>query len=316
MVPSSSVTYTTDDGWTGQIRHYAADGPPVLLVHGMGANHYNWDFRPEVSLAAWLQERGYDVWIPALRGDQDTVAPSRRARRSITFDDLAVHDVPAILDTVRGVTGDAQVSWVGHSMGGMLLYTTLAQWPDRIAAGVTIGSPATFPDTLWEHRALGHVGWALAGRGRFPGAVLARWSSAMFGLKTPLFGLIADRENLDVPVANGLARVALTDLSRPMARQAASWMKAGTITRVDGSAWVEHGADVPLLAIGASHDKVVPPANVEATCVLFPACDYVLAGTATGFSRDYGHVDAVLGTTAPLEVYPLIGAFLDAHPAQ
>lgn len=313
MVPTGVVSYTTDDGWDGQIRHYAGDGPSVLLVHGMGANHYNWDFRPEVSLAAWLQERGYDVWIPALRGDSDTVAPSRRAWRSTTFDDIAIHDIPAILDAVRDHTGDAKIAWVGHSMGGMLLYTTLAQWPDRIEAGVTIGSPATFPDTRWEHRVLGRSGWALRGRGRLPGALAARWASSMFGLDTPMFGLIADRDNLDAAEANGLARVGLTDISRPMARQAASWMKAGTITRVDGSVWVEGGADVPMLALGASHDKIVPAANVEASCALFPACTYTLLGTAAGLSRDYGHVDAVLGTTAPDEVYPLVGAFLDAQ---
>jgi polyhydroxyalkanoate synthase subunit PhaC len=313
MVPSEALTYSTDDGWRGEIRHYPADGPAVLLVHGMGANHYNWDFRPEVSLAAWLQERGYDVWIPALRGDSDSTEPSRRARRSITFDDIAIHDIPAILDVVVASSGDAKIAWVGHSMGGMLLYTTLAQWPDRIEAGVAIASPATFPETRWEHRVLGHAGWALAGRGRLPGAAVGRWSSALFGLDTPMFGLIAERDNLAAPEANGLARVALTDVSRPMARQAASWMKAGTITRLDGTPWVDRGPDVPMLALGASVDKIVPARNVEATCALYSACEYVLLGTSTGFARDYGHVDVVLGITAAAEVYPLVGAFLDAN---
>jgi pimeloyl-ACP methyl ester carboxylesterase len=222
-----------------------------------------------------------------------------------------VHDVPAILDAVCASTGHDQVDWVGHSMGGMLLYTTLVQWPDRVAAGVTIGSPATFPAPEWQHKALAHLGWALGGRGRFAGARMGKLASALFGVHTPGFGLVADLDNVAPLEANGLARVALTDLPRPMAKQAAAWMKAGTITRVDGSPWVSpapegSGAgvapEVPLLAIGARYDHVVPAANVEATCALFGACSYV--------EVPYGHVDAVLGTTAQDVVYPVVGAFL------
>src|SRR5678809_1070609 len=84
MVPGEVLTYSTADGWSADLRHYPAEGPPVVLVHGMGANHYNWDFREEVSLAFYLQQHGWDVWVPELRGDPGSRAPSKKAARNYT----------------------------------------------------------------------------------------------------------------------------------------------------------------------------------------------------------------------------------------
>ena len=39
LQPGGIDTATTSDGWQLDLRHYPALGPPVLLVHGMGANH-------------------------------------------------------------------------------------------------------------------------------------------------------------------------------------------------------------------------------------------------------------------------------------
>src|SRR5688572_17350102 len=129
MAPTDTLVYRTADGWEADVRHYPGEGPPVLLVHGMGANHYNWDYRPEVSLAHTLQARGWDVWIPELRGDPGSRAPSRRARSSGTFSDHATLDLPAAVDAVLAATGEDQLYWVGHSMGGMLLYTAVSDYP-------------------------------------------------------------------------------------------------------------------------------------------------------------------------------------------
>ncbi len=75
MSPDGRLTYATEDGWANELRHYAGSGDPVVLLHGMAANHYNFDYRPEVSLAAHLQDRGFDVWIPELRGDPGATPP-------------------------------------------------------------------------------------------------------------------------------------------------------------------------------------------------------------------------------------------------
>lgn len=319
MVPDEAVPWATDDGWTGTVRHYRpvgapVDPRPVLLVHGMGANHYNFDFRPEVSLAAYLVERGWDVWVPELRGDPGATAPSRRAAGAWTFDDLATRDLPAVLDAVQAATGQPQVHWVGHSMGGMLLYTTLATTPDRVASGVAIASPATLSTRTRLHELARGLGWTMGGRGRVPARRVGRALGAL-GARSPMLRALANPDNVDPPLATGLLRHALTDLPRPLVRQTLAWIATGALTRADGTRWLpDHaGTDVPLLLFGASVDRIVPAADVAWGCAVFPRCRYVLLGTEGGFAVEYGHVDAVVGSDAQEVLYPRVWAFLDAQ---
>lgn len=314
MVPDNVVVAETDDGWALDVRHYPAAGPPVLLVHGMGANHYNWDYREEVSLAHYLQERGWDVWVPELRGDPGSVPPDPKAARRFSFDDHAERDMPAIIDAVLAATGEQELAWVGHSMGGMLLYTTLATRPEVVEAGVAVCSPAEMRRLVGVHKRLRGMGWATKGQGRYPAASLARLTSPL-GRLNPLYRRLGNREHYDWPVANGMARRALVDLPRPMVHQATTWLKTGHLLHDDGSThWLTDrdtaDVDVPLLVFGGAIDKVVPHPNVEAACDVFDQCTYRLLGTEGGFSSDYGHVDPIVGNTARTEVYPLIEQFL------
>lgn len=319
MTPDALVPWAADDGWTGTVRHYRPvgaplDAPPVLLVHGMGANHANFDFRPEVSLAAYLAERGWDVWVPELRGDPGAVAPSRRAARRWTFDDLALRDVPAVLDAVQGATGRDQVTWVGHSMGGMLLYTTLATTPDRVAAGVAIASPATLAEPAPIYGLARALRWALGGSAPLPVRPLGRGLGAL-GKGSPVLRTLANPDNVDRRMAVGLLSHALTDLPRPLGRQVVAWVRAGALVRVDGAPWLPDSldTDAPVLLLGASVDRIVPAANVAAGCDRIPRCRYELLGVEGGYPRDYGHVDAVVGTDARDVLYPRVAAFLEAQ---
>jgi pimeloyl-ACP methyl ester carboxylesterase len=301
LIPDERVPIRTDDGWALTLRHYAGDGPPVLLVHGMGANHYNWDFRPEVSLADALRADGWDVWVTDLRGDDGTAGPTRRAKREVDFDDYALHDLPAAVHQVLRETGEPRLYWVGHSLGGMLRYAWLAQEPETVAAGVAICSPGQFED-YQPSKLVGTRGWMLKGDGRVPARAYAR-ATRPLGPYNPLWGRIARFDNLDRGEAYGLARVALTDLPTPLARQALDWTRSGALTRLDGTPWLAP-APVPLLIRGAGDDRVVAEADVAATCARFPDCTYHRLD-------DYGHVDVVLGTRAPDEVWPLVTGFLD-----
>ena len=63
-------------------------------------------------------------------------------------DEMALYDVPAILDYVKKETGQDRVNWVGHSLGGMLLFSFLEISPDagRIANFVGMGSTIILAD--------------------------------------------------------------------------------------------------------------------------------------------------------------------------
>jgi pimeloyl-ACP methyl ester carboxylesterase len=310
MTPETLLRVPTADGWQVAVRHYPGAGPPVLLVHGMGVNTYNWDYAEEVSFAAWLRTRGWDVWVPALRGDPDSVAPSRAAR-DYSFDDHAVLDLPPIVDAVLEATGASRLSWVGHSMGGLLLYTALAQYPEKIGAGVAICSPGAFFDLGPLHRAVRDNGWAVRGRGRLPvttGWFLTGW----LGRASPVATILGNTENMAWPISRGVAGKGLVNVPNAMARQVVGWLTGGVFTRVDGTPWIRD-ADVPLLVLGAKDDRIAPWPWVKAACDQYSRCEWRLLGKDAGYGVDYGHVDPVVGISAPTEVYPVLEGFLAAH---
>jgi len=311
MAPASVLTYRTSDGWSAAIRHFPGDGPPVLLVHGMGANHYNWDYHPDVSLAHHLQQEGWDVWVPELRGDPGSVPPHPKARGTIAFDDYARRDLPAVVDAVLGATGEPALFYVGHSMGGMLLYTSLAQFPEKVRAGVAISSPSSLQNPLKIYRIGRLIGWTMGGHGRLHLEGAARMSAPL-GKSNLLIARLGNRKNLDWGIVKGMSRVALTDLPKPLVRQALSWVKAREIVDLDGQPWVRP-TETPLLVLCGVKDKVVPEPDVASTCDRFDNCAYQQLSVSNGFSFDYGHIDPVMGVSAKAEVYPLVSAFLEAH---
>ncbi len=311
MRPDEVVEVTTDDGWKLALRHYAgvdtaADGPPVLLVHGMWVNHYNWDYRPEVSLVDYLSQEGFDVWVANLRGDPGTTAPSRSAE-AFTFDDHARYDLPALVAAVQRETGRDRIGWVGHSMGGMLLHAYVRDHPDDIAAGVVVSSPAALSSPARRYRVAARLDRALVGR-RVRASRLAT-TLRLLGPHSPAFRELSNDGQISWPLAKGLSRHAVVDLPRAFVRDATRWVESGEIQDSQGDAWVVGGA-TPLLALSGAGDKVIPAEDVAHACAVYDDCEYRLLGVEQGFAADYGHADILLGADARAEVYPLIGDFL------
>lgn len=308
LAPAHITHAVTEDGWTLELRHFPAEGPPVLLMHGMGTNHYNYTFAEEISLAAYLQSRGWDVWVPGLRGDRGSQAPDRRGASTYSFDDIAMHDVPAIVDTVLQESGQSQLYWVGHSMGGMLLYTALTRDPTPIAAGVSIGSPANFAEQEPVHQVASTASRLIPAHGTTQSRATYAAIDAVFA-DNPMIQLLSNPENLDVELAQGLADVGLGDVSRGMVKQVHYWLSSGDFVDMSGQPWLTP-APVPVLVLAGSVDRVAPPANVAAACDVLPDCEVRILGTVSGLSTEYGHIDPVVGTTARIEVYPQIHRWL------
>jgi pimeloyl-ACP methyl ester carboxylesterase len=311
--PDEAVTYRTSDGWEIGLRHYPGDGETVLLVHGMAANHYNWDYRREVSLAAVLQDQGWDVWVPDMRGDPNSVPPNKKAKRTFSFDDYASKDLPAAVDAVLELTDKDALYWVGHSMGGILLYTALSTFPEKILAGVAISSPARLTVQRPIHRAARRTSWMLVGNGVLPSRFLAV-SAMWMGRSNPMLGLVTHEDNVDMRMIRGMARTTVVDLPFAIGRQVREWLIAEEIVSLEGEPWVT-STDTPLLVMAGGADRIVPPENVFAACDIFPNCESVLLDPEAGFSISYGHIDPVLSPAAPKEVYPLVTGFLDTQRA-
>jgi pimeloyl-ACP methyl ester carboxylesterase len=156
-------TFATEDGAVLKLKRYVREGAqPVLLVHGFLGNGLEFDLpHPRHNLAAYLAREGYDVWISSFRGCGRHPYRSETPHWHHSVDHLAALDAPALVEGIRAATGRRPI-WIGHSMGGIVLYlylqgvrmeknnasaraTTdpdLARERNRsILAGVTIGSP-------------------------------------------------------------------------------------------------------------------------------------------------------------------------------
>jgi len=141
----------TPDGWDLALHHYAgAPGVPalgpVILCSGYSCNRVFIDFDERYSLARFLARRGFDTWVLELRGHGYS-EPVGAPRENWTFDDLVQLDVPTAVSAVRALSGRRPV-WIGHSMGGILMYAALgtdAALQESIAGLVTLASPVAFP---------------------------------------------------------------------------------------------------------------------------------------------------------------------------
>lgn len=328
--PTRHVT-ATRDGWRIALHHRppreAYHATPVVLCHGMGSNRFNLDGPGRVSLARYLCERGYDVWLLELRG----AGRSRRRLRlppvpyAWTFEDYVSHDVPAALALVRQLTRSERVFWVGHSLGGMVAYASLMTPAGASFAGaVTLASPGM---TDIGHESLDR--WLRLRSAlrllppRIPSSLAARLGAPLAGVIASTFsGLVRDwfwhPDNLDLDVVRFMMRHGVEDLPRSLIDEFARWYETRRMTNhYDLWTFADHLDRIraPVLVIGGSRDRLTPPEDLERLVRGIGSDDknLFIAGHASGLAHEYSHVDLVLGRHAPDEIYPKVAAWLDDH---
>jgi len=104
------------------------EGPPLFLIHGIGASRHSWD-----GLVEHLKTRyrciGYD-----LRGHGKSPAPATPYRLEELVDDL---------ETLRAELGIERAHFAGHSLGGMIAPAYARRFPERVLS-VGLLSTAAF----------------------------------------------------------------------------------------------------------------------------------------------------------------------------
>ncbi|MBM4360290.1 MAG: alpha/beta fold hydrolase [Deltaproteobacteria bacterium] len=314
----------TADGATielRRLRELPAEGSvPVLLVHGLGANHRNNDLHPEFSLARHLEAEGRDVWLLTLRSGRKTPGPERALVR---FDAMARYDLPTAIETVRSRTGASRIDYLGFSMGGLLLYAALARtvdegWLRRVVICASPGSIGVPRPLRWLAARLP--------RGLVPGAplrVLARlFAFASEWLPKRLRSGVVNHAN----VPEGLTRAALVNLVEdiPASLQAdfVSFAKEGFVC-FDGRPALDglRAVRVPALFLAGSVDGLAPIRSVRRAFEAWGAerddleKRFVALGRAYGHEEDYGHGDLAFGRHVAREVFPLVSEFFGAEAA-
>lgn len=136
-----------------EFNFHDGDSKVVFLQHGLMGSSDNWNTNTEDnSLAYLLSDAGYDVWMGNFRGN---IYSRRHVNMTsqdpqfwrFSYDEMARHDLPAMLEHVLVETGVEKVVYVGHSMGTTVFFATMSSLPeyyqDRIAAMVALAPVAT-----------------------------------------------------------------------------------------------------------------------------------------------------------------------------
>jgi pimeloyl-ACP methyl ester carboxylesterase len=159
-----------ESSWGGTRYVVDGNGPPLLLIHGVGARLDNWDG------AAAVLARNFKVVRYDLRGHgQSSKVPGPYSL------DLFADDAVALLDHL----GVAQAHIAGHSLGGMIAVTLGVRHPQRVERLAVLSAAAGRTDEE-RRKVMERIALIAAG---IPGDhfrnSLARWFTDEFRAANP-----------------------------------------------------------------------------------------------------------------------------------
>jgi predicted alpha/beta hydrolase len=170
------------DGWTLGVRETPASGDrrgAILLLHAMMVDARSLDRPVGGGLASTLAAGGFDVHAADLRGRGES-GPGAGAGARWSYDDIALRDVPALVDGVRDRC-EGPLYVVGHSLGGHAALAAAGVGAHTIAPDghVLLASNLWMPSLEGSRRRRLAKGLAIAGFrsvteafGRFPSRAL------------------------------------------------------------------------------------------------------------------------------------------------
>lgn len=316
--------YAASDGGIYELRRIDenATGVPVLLVHGIAVNHRSVDALPEISMARQLASQGHDVWLLTLRSGLHARWWEVLLRRHLRlrFESMAQFDLPEAVARVCELSGEPSIHYVGYSMGGMLLYASLALGTlsdERIRRAVLVGSPGKVESPLPAIRLLARIPrWLVP---RLPLRLYARaLAFAADFVETPLHRLLANPRHLGPGSAARAMINMVEDIPASLAADFARWLAGdGALTLMTGDTVLSGLAqtNIPALFIAGGADRIAPPEAVRAAydawgCEREPPKRFVVLDDGA----PYGHTDLVLGVSAAQDVFPLVADHLRKRP--
>lgn len=337
LQPCTDQFIKTRDNWLLGVRHYRPRRPdpakmPVVLAHGLGLNATFWTITDD-NLPKQLTDAGYEVFVYDCRSSgrstpekharvnailRNTPLPER-GERNWTTDDQAFYDVPAVLEYVRKRTGHQQVNWVGHSLGGMLMFPFLEEHPERhrIANFVGMGSTAVVFPTK-DSREMANANTGLC-------ALLQMISTSRtarpmrFG-RPPGLAYIDrfyyTRDNVEAQTVDRFYGYTLEDPGVGALRQLKPYLREGRFLSADRRTDYSANLDkivTPLLFVAGDGDVMADIPSKSWTFEQMSSTDktFLRFGKKQGHELDYGHCDLVWARSAPREIFPEIIRWLD-----
>jgi pimeloyl-ACP methyl ester carboxylesterase len=285
---------------------------PVLLCHGLAANHVNFDFDPPHSLAHVFAAAGFEVFSVDWRGAG--ASQPRRPWQRFLFDadDLIAEDGPALLAHALERTGAPRAFWMGHSLGALVGYGVLGgPHGGRIQGICALGAPVFSRYSGWVVR-LSRLALLLA----WPLAFRQRWMSIALApflghVTLPLTEVLINPKAIAPRVLRKMYCNLVSSMGYRLLRQLDDWGSNDAFCSRDGRVDYRERlrrVTTPALVMGGTQDALAPPPAVLGQAELLASDDktVMLFGRENGDTLDYGHGDLIFGENAPLEVYPRI----------
>jgi lysosomal acid lipase/cholesteryl ester hydrolase len=155
--------------------------PVVFLMHGMLSSSADYVIMgPQTSLAYMLSDLGYDVWMGNSRGNRYSnthisLNNETQAYWDFSWHEIAVQDLPSMIDYTLTYTGQSKLHYVGHSMGTtvyIVLISELPNYGDKIISSQLL-APAAYmhnvksPYVIWLATYYYNIKWALEWSGTY-----------------------------------------------------------------------------------------------------------------------------------------------------
>lgn len=282
------------DGSDLHIAHWAGDdgAAPVLMLHGAVENGRIFYSRSGRGLAPYLAARGFDVHVLDLRGRGSSRPPIGRGSRHGQYESI-VEELPAAAAHVAAVAGQRPQHWVAHSWGGVLMAAMLARlpaWRAHVASLTFFGAKrAVRVHTRERWLYIDGVWFTLA------------------PLLTALAGYLPARA----------LRMGSDNETRRSHRDSAAWIRPvpwrDPRDGFDYAAALAGAELPPLLALAGASDRALghpgDVADFVAECGRGTRRVELLA-RATGYARDYGHVDMLTAREAVDDHFPLVADWM------
>ena len=291
---------------------------PVILAHGIAMCSRYWHMTPETSFARYLSDRGHDVWIAEYRGVGESRHQGNQPPWDFCLDQYIYEDAPAIIEYVRRLTGARRVNWVGHSMGGMIVYGyAQVHGTDHLGRVVTVGSPSRLGKGANHLRIPAWiVPFALRGV-RFPLYNFTRMTLPFsIYLKGQFLNTFYNTRETSTQDIAALFSNGVTDLSCKLLRQFYGWQQSGQMLLEDGTSRIEEAPatlDRPLFVVAGAADRLVPP---KAALPAYERCPSphkahrVFGGEGDPAPR-LGHNDLIASANGARWVQPVIARWLE-----
>jgi pimeloyl-ACP methyl ester carboxylesterase len=266
----------------------------------------------------YLVSHGFETFNVELRGHG--MSRANGCEYPTSFETYLFYDMPAVMKTVREITGGRKAFYYGHSLGGAISYCIGARYQDQLAGIVSIAGPFSMAEGNLTMKLLARAGVLMDKLVPFRLLHPETFYIDFIGFFAKYGLLVLDNRFNRIPLQvwypGSIERDILTErIEKGFDRTSfnvfwllVEWASSGKFCSSDGS--VDFQASIvdlktPIFFAVGDRDYAVPEASVREAYDKVGSSDKILR-VFGGETPDmhWGHCDLICGREAPRVVWP------------